>query len=115
MKILKSELENLKFQVNKEKKRNNILQDKLIQIESQSRRDNLLIDGIPESDRESWAECEKRWRIFLNTKRRFKMGITSGLWGAITLAPTLYKAKNYYIQAALGLSTERSYGVTRVS
>ncbi len=37
MKILKSKLENLNFQINKEKKRNNIFQDKLIQIESQSR------------------------------------------------------------------------------
>ncbi len=51
--ILKSELESMKFQVNKGKSRNIILQDKINQIEYQCRRDNLLMGGIPESDRES--------------------------------------------------------------
>ncbi len=42
MKVLKSELENLKFQVSKTKKRTNILEGKLIQIKSHSRHGNLL-------------------------------------------------------------------------
>jgi ribA/ribD-fused uncharacterized protein len=72
MKILTSELESLRFQVNKEKKRNNILQDKLIQIESQSRRDNLLMEGIPESDHESWTECEKKVKVILEHKMKIQ-------------------------------------------
>ena len=36
------------------------INNKLILIESQTRRGNLLFDGIPETDNESWIDCEKK-------------------------------------------------------
>ncbi len=73
MQMVKNEVENLKIQINKEKKKNNTLQDKVIYMESQSRQDNLLIDGIPESENESWIDCEKKVRDLLD----HTMGITN--------------------------------------
>ena len=36
------------------------MKDKLIKQEAQSRRENLLFDGIPESNNESWNDCEAK-------------------------------------------------------
>ncbi len=45
MQMVKNEMENLKMQINTEKKQNNTLQGKVIYMESQPRWDNLLING----------------------------------------------------------------------
>ncbi len=42
-------------------------------MESQSRWDNLLIDGIPESENESWIDCDKKVRDLLE----HTMGVTN--------------------------------------
>ena len=36
------------------------IKNKLIELEDRSRRNNIRIDGIPESEKESWQDCENK-------------------------------------------------------
>ena len=61
---LEDELKNLKLNVVTKKDLTHIRQ-KLIELEDRSRRNNLRIDGIPESYKETWDDCENKCKIFL--------------------------------------------------
>ena len=47
------------------KQQENHLRNKLRVLEDWNRRNNLKIDGIPESIKETWAECEEKVKHFL--------------------------------------------------
>jgi hypothetical protein len=57
-----------KNQNNIENNLSETMQDKLAELEDRSRRNNLRINGIEESDNESWEDCEKKVKDILVTK-----------------------------------------------
>ena len=63
---LEEELLNIKVNHVSKKVIDHISQ-KLVEIEDRSRRNNIRIDGIPESYKESWDDCEKKVQdVFTN-------------------------------------------------
>ena len=65
--IVEDELKNLKLNVVTKKDLTHIRQ-KLIELEDRSRRNNLRIDGIPESYKETWDDCENKVQDLFNNK-----------------------------------------------
>lgn len=54
-------------------KENKTLKNKLAYLEDQSRRNNIVIYGIPESNEESWADCEEKVIDNLNEKLKLEI------------------------------------------
>ena len=48
------------------------IRNKVVDLEDRSRRQNLRIDGIKESDNESWEDCQKKVQEMFLTKLNLK-------------------------------------------
>lgn len=67
-KRMKKNEEGVKTELLLAKKNENIFNDKLRMLEDRGRRNNLKIDGIKESEKETWEECEEKIKDVLKNK-----------------------------------------------
>lgn len=67
-KRMKKNEDGIKAELLLAKKNENIFKDKLRVLEDRGRRNNLKIDGIKESEKETWEECEEKIQEVLEKK-----------------------------------------------
>ena len=87
VKALKKQLELTNGLVTKAQTQIVSQKEKILDLQTRSMRDNIVIQGIGESERESWAETEKKVVEFLKKELKMNNANEKMIDRAIVLAP----------------------------